>query len=44
MASNPDELSALLSAAGFVVHSCAVTSRERRPPHFEVLTAHATRP
>jgi len=39
----PDELCRLLDAAGFEVILCDVTSRESRPPHFEILTAHAER-
>ena len=31
-------------AAGLVVRQCAVTSRERRVPHFEVLTLVADKP
>lgn len=38
---DPDEIRELLSAAGFEVSLCEVTSREKRPPHFEVVTAHA---
>ena len=33
----------LFGAAGFQVDSCAVTSRERRAPHFEVVTVYARR-
>ncbi len=33
-----DELGKLARKAGIVVERCAPTSRERRPPHFEVLT------
>lgn len=32
-----------LREAGLTVEACAATSRERRPPHFEVLTVVATR-
>jgi SAM-dependent methyltransferase len=39
----PRALKAWLAAAGLVVETCGVTSRERREPHFEVLTAHATK-
>jgi len=39
----PDDLAALVSAAGFEVELCAVTSRERRPPHFAIITLHARR-
>jgi len=34
----PDALRAMLEGAGFRVELCATTSRERRPPHFEVDT------
>lgn len=37
-------LRTLLSDAGFGVDRCAVTCREPRPPYFEVITWHATRP
>lgn len=37
----PGELSSLFTAAGLRVGFCDVTSRERRAPHFEVLTLHA---
>lgn len=40
----PDGLRALLAEAGLVVETCGITSRERQPPHFEVLTAVARRP
>jgi len=40
----PEGLRALLVKAGFAVESCEVTSRERRPPYFEVMTAMAHRP
>ncbi len=33
-----EELGRLARKAGIVVEQCAPTSRERRPPHFEVLT------
>ncbi len=39
----PDELAALVAAAGFDVDLCAVTSRERRAPHFAIITLHARR-
>jgi SAM-dependent methyltransferase/biotin operon repressor len=38
------ELHALLSAAGLAVDECRVTSREPRPPYFEVITALARHP
>lgn len=37
------DLERWLGAAGFQVELCAVTSRERRRPHFEVITLHAAR-
>ena len=40
---DPRALRGWLTNAGLVVQSCQVTSRERREPHFEVLTAHATK-
>ena len=39
----PPGLTRVLESAGFRVQSCAVTSRERRKPYFEVLSAFATR-
>lgn len=39
----PAELRGLLEDAGFSVDLCRVTSRERRRPHFEILTFHASR-
>lgn len=39
----PNALRSRLKAAGFRVDLCATTSRERRPPHFEVVTFHAVR-
>jgi ArsR family transcriptional regulator len=39
----PAELRADLERAGFDVSLCEVTSRERRAPHFEVITLHARR-
>jgi ubiquinone/menaquinone biosynthesis C-methylase UbiE/DNA-binding transcriptional ArsR family regulator len=41
---DPGELEAHLRAAGFLVELCAVTSRERKKPHFEVITIHARLP
>jgi ArsR family transcriptional regulator len=35
----PAALRKLLEQAGLEVESCRVTSREDRPPYFEVLTA-----
>lgn len=40
----PQALRAMLEKAGLVVESCAVTSRERREPHFRVVTAFAYKP
>jgi ArsR family transcriptional regulator len=40
----PRALRGWLSNAGLTVLACGVTSRERREPHFEVLTAHASKP
>lgn len=37
----PRRLEQLLERAGFVVDLCRVTSRERRRPHFDVITVHA---
>lgn len=39
----PEELGALLSDSGLTVEECRVTSRESRPPYFEVVTALARR-
>lgn len=39
----PGKLETMLAAAGLAVQRCEVTSREKRPPHFEVITFHATR-
>lgn len=39
----PKALHAQLESVGFVVDRCEVTSRERRLPHFEVITIHAHR-
>ncbi|MFQ5513103.1 MAG: metalloregulator ArsR/SmtB family transcription factor [Myxococcota bacterium] len=40
---HPEALRELLASAGFEVELCDVTSRERRPPHFEVITVYARR-
>ena len=40
----PRELRAMLEAAGLEVACCEVTSREKRPPCFEVITIHARAP
>lgn len=37
----PDVLFRLLTAAGFQVSRCEVTSREQRKPYFEIITFHA---
>jgi len=39
----PEELAALARSVGLRVQLCAVTSRERRPPNFQVLTLHAAK-
>jgi ArsR family transcriptional regulator len=39
----PEDLRTSFEAAGFEVSLCAVTSRETRPPLFEVITVHARR-
>jgi SAM-dependent methyltransferase len=41
---SPEALRAELGAAGLEVASCAVSSRERKTPNFEVITAHARKP
>jgi len=38
-----DELAELLKGAGLTVGECRVTARERRAPHFETISFHATR-
>jgi ArsR family transcriptional regulator len=38
------DLSDMIEGVGLQVITCAVTSRERRKPHFEIVTAHAERP
>ncbi|MGQ0615096.1 MAG: ArsR/SmtB family transcription factor [Planctomycetaceae bacterium] len=40
----PAALRAAAVRAGLRVTACAVTSREPRPPHFEIVTLHAHRP
>jgi ArsR family transcriptional regulator len=40
----PDAIATWLAAAGLEVVACKPTSRERRTPHFEVITAHARKP
>ena len=39
----PNKLAKMLEKAGLTVRQCEVTSRERRAPHFNVVTAFATR-
>jgi DNA-binding transcriptional ArsR family regulator len=39
----PDQLASQLAGVGLEVERCEVTSREKRPPHFEVITFHASR-
>jgi ArsR family transcriptional regulator len=39
-----DELARTLEGAGLAVERCGVVSRERRPPHFELIIATASRP
>ncbi len=39
----PRALAGLLGRAGLDVESCAVTSREKRAPHFEIVTAFAVK-
>lgn len=41
---DPDGLARMLRDAGLTVDQCEITSRERRKPHFEVVTAFATKP
>jgi SAM-dependent methyltransferase len=41
---SPAVLAALAADAGLAVDLCAVTSRERRSPHFEIITLHARVP
>lgn len=40
----PRRLAAMLAGAGLEVERCEVTSRERREPHFQVVSASARRP
>jgi ArsR family transcriptional regulator len=39
----PRALRALFERAGFEIRFCEVTSREKRPPHFEILTLYGER-
>jgi ArsR family transcriptional regulator len=39
----PAELRRSFESEGFEVSLCEVTSREKRPPHFEVITLHGSR-
>lgn len=43
LGTTPDKLGKLLTAAGFRLELCRVTSRESKPPYFEVVTALARR-
>jgi ubiquinone/menaquinone biosynthesis C-methylase UbiE len=36
---SPDQLRRLLEQSGFAVEMCQITSRESKPPYFEVVTA-----
>lgn len=38
------DLRRLVESTGLVVHHCELAGRERRPPHFEVITLLATKP
>jgi ArsR family transcriptional regulator len=40
----PAEVRRLIERAGLAVEQCALTSRERRAPYFQVVTAFATKP
>ena len=39
----PGQLKTLIEKAGLQVETCAVTSRETKPPHFEIISAYARR-
>lgn len=39
----PEHLARSCTAAGLQVDSCAITARERRSPHFETITFHASK-
>ena len=41
---DPDQLGAMLRASGLELEQCAASSRERRKPYFQVLTAFARKP
>lgn len=41
---DPEELARIARAAGLSVDTCAVIAREKRPPHFEVVSLLAHRP
>ena len=43
MGFDPEQLRAMAGAAGFDVTLCSITSREKRAPHFEVVTLHGHR-
>src|SRR5690606_9200509 len=38
---SPERLRRMLTGCGLTVESCRITSREARPPYFEVVTAQA---
>lgn len=38
------DLKAMLEGAGLIIDQCAATQREKRAPHFTVITIHARRP
>jgi SAM-dependent methyltransferase len=44
MGFEPDELADLFESHGLELDLCAVTSREKRPPHLSVITIYAQRP
>jgi len=43
MGFEPATLRRMFERNGLLIELCDVTSRERRPPHFEVVTLHARR-
>lgn len=42
--SSPQKLQGWLAAAGLTVERCEISSREKRPPHFEVVSGFASKP